>query len=286
LCLGRWTGIGEWRRRGLGRRLGIRGSCAFFCSSFLCLFLFSPLTPFLLLFLSFPFPSSTYLFPFLSFPPRFLPRRRNEYSPERLIQEWELPEAYRVEHAKAPKGGIFSEENPAEGVRRNRTAVTYDDGMSEEQWLQVRCVFLSFSPIFSFLSFLSSCASPRVILTKQVMCIDSRWKKKTPPRPLAASVKPPPPLDTISAPGRNRKGSMTTSKSEEGGVIVMKEVRGGAKRGKRAASMTPSTAEGSRAGGGVRLFFFSSFLPLSFHPSLSPRREMRAAVDSRMKNEH
>ncbi|GAA5945416.1 hypothetical protein JCM10213_005973 [Rhodosporidiobolus nylandii] len=56
--------------------------------------------------------------------------------PDRLIQEWELPEVYRMEHPKAPKGGIFNEDNPAEGARRNRTAVQYDDGMSEEQWLQ------------------------------------------------------------------------------------------------------------------------------------------------------
>ncbi|GAA6010615.1 hypothetical protein JCM10207_007766 [Rhodosporidiobolus poonsookiae] len=55
--------------------------------------------------------------------------------PERLIQEWELPEAYRMEHPKAPKGGIFSEDNGDPG-RRNRTQVMYDDGMTEEQWLQ------------------------------------------------------------------------------------------------------------------------------------------------------
>ncbi|GAA5856967.1 hypothetical protein JCM8547_008488 [Rhodosporidiobolus lusitaniae] len=57
--------------------------------------------------------------------------------PERLIQEWELPEAYRIEHPKAKKGGIFGEDGEApEGARRNRTQVTYDDGMTEEQWLQ------------------------------------------------------------------------------------------------------------------------------------------------------
>lgn len=56
------------------------------------------------------------------------------YSPERLIQEWELPEVYRMEHAKA----VVEPDEQPEGSTRRRTAVTYDDGMSEEQWLQVR----------------------------------------------------------------------------------------------------------------------------------------------------
>ncbi|TNY22936.1 SNF2-family ATP dependent chromatin remodeling factor snf21 [Rhodotorula diobovata] len=53
--------------------------------------------------------------------------------PERLIQEWELPEVYRMEHAKVVHS---RDESPADGARRNRTQVTYDDGLSEEQWLQ------------------------------------------------------------------------------------------------------------------------------------------------------
>ncbi|KPV73767.1 uncharacterized protein RHOBADRAFT_48765 [Rhodotorula graminis WP1] len=53
--------------------------------------------------------------------------------PERLIQEWELPEVYRMEHAKIVHS---RDESPADGARRNRTQVTYDDGLSEEQWLQ------------------------------------------------------------------------------------------------------------------------------------------------------
>ncbi|GAA5851229.1 hypothetical protein JCM5353_005258, partial [Sporobolomyces roseus] len=52
--------------------------------------------------------------------------------PERLIQEWELPEVYRMEHAKA----VVEPDEQPEGSTRRRTAVTYDDGMSEEQWLQ------------------------------------------------------------------------------------------------------------------------------------------------------
>ncbi|BGP01946.1 Nuclear protein STH1/NPS1 [Rhodotorula toruloides] len=52
--------------------------------------------------------------------------------PERLIQEWELPEVYRMDH---PKAVVESDVRP-DGSRRNRTQVTYDDGMSEEQWLQ------------------------------------------------------------------------------------------------------------------------------------------------------
>ncbi|GAA5863719.1 hypothetical protein JCM3774_001226 [Rhodotorula dairenensis] len=50
--------------------------------------------------------------------------------PERLIQEWELPHVYRMEHPK-----LEPEDENRDGARRNRTQVTYDDGMSEEQWL-------------------------------------------------------------------------------------------------------------------------------------------------------
>jgi len=41
---------------------------------------------------------------------------------------------YRMEHAKA----VVEPDEQPEGSTRRRTAVTYDDGMSEEQWLQVR----------------------------------------------------------------------------------------------------------------------------------------------------
>ncbi|KAM0755948.1 hypothetical protein T439DRAFT_320646 [Meredithblackwellia eburnea MCA 4105] len=51
--------------------------------------------------------------------------------PERLIQEYELPEVYRMEHPV----NIAEEEVVDEGGRR-RTQVQYDDGLSEEQWLQ------------------------------------------------------------------------------------------------------------------------------------------------------
>lgn len=51
--------------------------------------------------------------------------------PERLIQEWELPHVYRMDHPK-----IVPEDENRDGGRRNRTNVQYDDGMSEEQWLQ------------------------------------------------------------------------------------------------------------------------------------------------------
>lgn len=50
--------------------------------------------------------------------------------PERLIQEWELPHVYRMDHPK-----LEPEDESREGARRNRTQVQYDDGMSEEQWL-------------------------------------------------------------------------------------------------------------------------------------------------------
>ncbi|KAI5474907.1 ATP-dependent helicase STH1/SNF2 [Pseudohyphozyma bogoriensis] len=53
--------------------------------------------------------------------------------PERLIQESELPEVYRMEHQVEVVG---EDEIIAEGARRARTQVTYDDGLSEEQWLQ------------------------------------------------------------------------------------------------------------------------------------------------------
>ncbi|GAA5966126.1 hypothetical protein JCM3765_005538 [Sporobolomyces pararoseus] len=52
--------------------------------------------------------------------------------PERLIQEWELPEVYRMEHAKA----VVEPDEQPEGSTRRRTNVQYDDGMTEEQWLQ------------------------------------------------------------------------------------------------------------------------------------------------------
>ncbi|ORY76015.1 SNF2 family N-terminal domain-domain-containing protein [Leucosporidium creatinivorum] len=51
--------------------------------------------------------------------------------PERLIQEYELPEVYRMEHVKK-----VEQDELADGARRSRNQVTYDDGMSEEQWLQ------------------------------------------------------------------------------------------------------------------------------------------------------
>ncbi|GAA5820365.1 hypothetical protein JCM10212_003933 [Sporobolomyces blumeae] len=52
--------------------------------------------------------------------------------PERLIQEWELPEVYRMEHAKA----VVEPDEQPEGSTRRRTQVQYDDGMTEDQWLQ------------------------------------------------------------------------------------------------------------------------------------------------------
>ncbi|KAK4047865.1 ATP-dependent DNA helicase Snf21 [Microbotryomycetes sp. JL221] len=52
--------------------------------------------------------------------------------PERLIQEHELPEVYRIDHPKFER-----EDSVAEGSRRSRAAVVhYDDGMTEEQWLK------------------------------------------------------------------------------------------------------------------------------------------------------
>jgi len=52
--------------------------------------------------------------------------------PERLIQEHELPEVYRIDHEIETAADAVLKE----GERRARTAVTYDDGMSEEQWLK------------------------------------------------------------------------------------------------------------------------------------------------------
>ncbi|KAM0790771.1 hypothetical protein ACM66B_004621 [Microbotryomycetes sp. NB124-2] len=52
--------------------------------------------------------------------------------PERLIQEHELPEVYRIDHPK-----FVREESVTEGSRRSRNVtVHYDDGMTEEQWLK------------------------------------------------------------------------------------------------------------------------------------------------------
>ncbi|GAA5906919.1 uncharacterized protein JCM6883_005730 [Sporobolomyces salmoneus] len=52
--------------------------------------------------------------------------------PERLIQEYELPEVYRMEHQKA----VVEPDEQPEGSTRRRKEVMYDDGMTEEQWLQ------------------------------------------------------------------------------------------------------------------------------------------------------
>lgn len=54
--------------------------------------------------------------------------------PERLIQEHELPEVYRMEHASQ----VIVDEIFVDGARRARTQVQYDDGLSEDQWLLVR----------------------------------------------------------------------------------------------------------------------------------------------------
>ncbi|KAK4705515.1 hypothetical protein P7C70_g683, partial [Phenoliferia sp. Uapishka_3] len=52
--------------------------------------------------------------------------------PERLIQEHELPEVYRMEHVSQ----VIEDEIFDDGARRVRTQVQYDDGLSEEQWLE------------------------------------------------------------------------------------------------------------------------------------------------------
>ncbi|KAL8284283.1 hypothetical protein RQP46_005032 [Phenoliferia psychrophenolica] len=52
--------------------------------------------------------------------------------PERLIQEWELPEVYRMEHDSQ----VIEDEIFDDGARRARTAVQYDDGLTEDQWLE------------------------------------------------------------------------------------------------------------------------------------------------------
>lgn len=54
------------------------------------------------------------------------------HRPERLIQEHELPEVYRMEHIKR-----VEQDEITDGSRRARNAVMYDDGQSEEQWLKV-----------------------------------------------------------------------------------------------------------------------------------------------------
>ena len=47
------------------------------------------------------------------------------------MQEYELPQVYRMEHTVAKK-----EDDDESGERRRRTTVHYDDGLSEEQWLR------------------------------------------------------------------------------------------------------------------------------------------------------
>ncbi|GAA5832794.1 hypothetical protein JCM11251_005767 [Rhodosporidiobolus azoricus] len=138
--------------------------------------------------------------------------------PERLIQEWELPEAYRVEHPKAPTGGIFSEDNPADGARRNRTQVQYDDGMTEEQWLQ----------------------------TMEEEDDDGPSSSKRGKRKAAASA---PRYDFGGGGGGDEFFPAGSDSEGEGGP------RKKLKLASRGASMTPSTADGegaSRAGGGKR----------------------------------
>ncbi|RCH92571.1 hypothetical protein CU098_003167, partial [Rhizopus stolonifer] len=57
----------------------------------------------------------------------------NGKKPERLLQEWELPDIYRDEH-------IHDTEDTIESVmgrgQRSRENVRYDDGMTEKQWLR------------------------------------------------------------------------------------------------------------------------------------------------------
>lgn len=53
-----------------------------------------------------------------------------------------MPEVYRMEHAKA----VVEPDEQPEGMTRKRNTVQYDDGMTEEQWLQASysyCGFLS-----------------------------------------------------------------------------------------------------------------------------------------------
>lgn len=51
--------------------------------------------------------------------------------PERLITEAELPDVYHVEHSLEP---VVEE---VLDVRRKKTNVHYDDGLTEEQWTAV-----------------------------------------------------------------------------------------------------------------------------------------------------
>ncbi|GAA6031503.1 hypothetical protein JCM8097_006487 [Rhodosporidiobolus ruineniae] len=134
--------------------------------------------------------------------------------PERLIQEYELPESYRVEHAKAPKGGIFHEDPNQGDARRNRTAVTYDDGMSEEQWLQA--------------------------LEDEEDAAEAEKAGKRGRRKAAQAA---PRYNFGGAPGEDEYQESGNGSDSDGG---------GRKR-KRGGSMTPSTVDGegaSRAGGG------------------------------------
>ena len=59
---------------------------------------------------------------------------------ERLIQEHELPEVYRMEH----ESQVVVDEVFEDRRSRNKTAVHYDDGLSEEQWVQVSTCPLRF----------------------------------------------------------------------------------------------------------------------------------------------
>ncbi len=55
-----------------------------------------------------------------------------------MIQEHELPLVYQMEHEKL----VISDEI-VEGDKRQRGEVVYDDGLSEEQWLEVNPPALS-----------------------------------------------------------------------------------------------------------------------------------------------
>ena len=81
------------------------------------------------------------LFVFSPVSPHIAELMRVECRPERLIQEYELPEVYRMEHVSQ----VVVDEIFEDRRSRVKTNVHYDDGLTEEQWLAVRIRILTIS---------------------------------------------------------------------------------------------------------------------------------------------
>jgi hypothetical protein len=59
----------------------------------------------------------------------------NGEKPERLIQDWELPDIYRYDHLAELENNVDNNLIMGRG-QRSKDSIRYDDGMTEKQWLR------------------------------------------------------------------------------------------------------------------------------------------------------